>query len=106
LLDPISSLQVGCKDDWRYLGSKRRVEGEMTDVAVQTMRTVDRDWLLQTLAEHGHEARPIGDGLAVEVSCDSCEELYSDLEHLVGELGLPLVPILVDNAVILRPPGS
>ena len=79
----------------------------MAAVAVQTMRTVDRDWLLQTLAEHGHEARPIEeDGLSVEVACDGCAELLSDLEHLVGELGLPLVPMLAEGAVILRPPGS
>jgi hypothetical protein len=79
----------------------------MAAVAVQTMRTVDRDWLLETLAEHGHEARPTGeDGLAVEVACDGCEALLSDLEHLVGELGLPLVPVLAEGAVILRPPGS
>jgi len=79
----------------------------MAAVAVQTMRTVDRDWLLQTLAEHGHDARPApGDGLSVEVSCDGCEELLADLEHLVGELGLPLVPVMAGGAVILRPPGS
>jgi hypothetical protein len=79
----------------------------MAAIAVQTMRTVDRDWLLQTLAEHGHDARPVGgDGLAVEVSCEGCEKLYSELEHLVGELGLPLVPLVAEGAVILRPPGS
>jgi hypothetical protein len=80
----------------------------MAAVAVQTMRTVDRDWLLRTLAEHGHEARPVddADGLSVEVACDGCSELLSDLEHLVGELGLPLVPVLADGGVILRPPGS
>jgi hypothetical protein len=80
----------------------------MAAVAVQTMRTVDRDWLLQALAEHGHDARPVGgdEGLSVEVACDGCTELLSDLEHLVGELGLPLVPMMADGAVILRPPGS
>jgi hypothetical protein len=78
----------------------------MAAVAVQTMRTVDRDWLLRTLVEHGHEAKPIDDGLAVEVSCDGCEALYSELEHLVGELGLPLIPLMAEGSVILRPPGS
>ena len=78
----------------------------MAAVAVQTMRTVDRDWVVQTLSEHGHEARALGDGLAVEVSCEGCEPLLSELEHLVGVLGLPLVPVLADGSVILRPPGS
>ena len=79
----------------------------MAAVAVQTVRTVDREWLLRTLAEHGYEARPSADdGLAAEVSCDGCAELQVELEHLVGELGLPLVPVVADGVVILRPPGS
>ena len=78
----------------------------MAAVAVQTMRTVDRDWALQTLADHGHEARPTEDGLALEVSCDGCEQLLSELEHLVGGLGLPLVPVRAEGVVILRPPAS
>ena len=79
----------------------------MQAVAVRTMRTVDRDWVLGTLGEHGYEARPAGDdGLAVEVACEGCEELLAELEHLVGDLGLPLVPVVAEGAVILRPPAS
>jgi hypothetical protein len=79
----------------------------METVAVQTERTVDRDWLLRALEEHGHAPRPLeGDAFAVEVPCDGCEALYAELEHLIGETGLPLVPILADGTVILRTPGS
>lgn len=79
----------------------------MEAVAVQTERTVDRDWLLRTLEEHGYSPRPLeDDALAVEVPCDGCDVLYSELEHLIGETGLPLVPILADGAVVLRTPGS
>jgi hypothetical protein len=61
-------------------------------IAVQTMQTVDRDRLLRATV--------------AAVSCDGCEALYSELEHLVGELGLPLVPLMAEGSVILRPPGS
>ena len=82
-------------------------------VEVGTPRIVDRDRLLDALRARGHEARLLDDdaNVSLEVPCGgdapaACSELVAELEALVGELDVPLVPVLGDGAVFLRPPAS
>lgn len=75
------------------------------------MRDVDVEPVMALLAEHGIEARE-GEGLAIDVPCEdgldrsACEELIETLERIVADAGLPLVPVLGDDRVYLRPPGD
>ncbi|MBD0348956.1 MAG: hypothetical protein ICV59_07375 [Thermoleophilia bacterium] len=82
-------------------------------VQVEMPRVVERDRVLEALRQRGHEARPLDDdqNVALEVPCGgesaaACSELLAELEALVGELDVPLVPVLGDGAVFLRPPAS
>ena len=89
-------------------------DGAVSDsVQVGVPRTVDRDHVLEALAERGHQARALDDdqNVALEIPCGgdavaACNELLAELEALVGELDVPLVPVLGDGAVFLRPPAS
>jgi hypothetical protein len=83
------------------------------DVYVELPRINDRDRVLDALAQRGHEARPTEeDGWpAIEVPCDresasACDDLVGELETLVGELDVPLVPVRGDGVVYLRPPAG
>jgi hypothetical protein len=83
------------------------------DVYVELPRINDRDRVLDALAQRGHEARPTEeDGWpAVEVPCDgdagsACDDLLGELEALVGELDVPLVPVRGEGVVYLRPPAG
>jgi hypothetical protein len=85
----------------------------MDEVHVELSRTNDRDQVLQALAQRGHEARPTEeDGWpAIEVPCDgdaarACDDLVAELETLVGELAVPLVPVRGDGVIYLRPPAG
>ena len=75
---------------------------------LETARTPDRDRLRAALAEGGFEARELDeDGTpALEVPCDGCEDLIQRIEAWLAENELPLVPVLADGRVILRPPGE
>jgi hypothetical protein len=83
------------------------------EVYVELPRIKDRDRVLDALARRGHEARPTEeDGWpAIEVSCDgeagnACDDLVAELETLVGDLDVPLVPVRGDSVVYLRPPAG
>jgi hypothetical protein len=83
------------------------------DVYVELPRINDRDRVLDALAQRGHEARPTEEGgwPAIEVPCDrdaasACDDLVGELEALVGELDVPLVPVRGDGVVYLRPPAG
>ena len=85
----------------------------MDEVYVELPRIKDRDEVLQALAQRGHEARPTEeDGWpAIEVPCDgdsdrACDDLAAELETLVGELEVPLVPVRGDGVIYLRPPAG
>jgi hypothetical protein len=86
----------------------------MDEVHVELPRITDRDQVLEALAQRGHEARPTEqDGWpAIEVPCGegnagkTCDDLVAELETLVGELDVPLVPVRGDGVVYLRPPAS
>jgi len=80
----------------------------MTAISVETTRIVDRDALRAVLAEHGLEPdTQERDGtFALELECDErrCRELVHAIEEWMAENEVPLVPQLVDDRLILRPP--
>jgi len=77
-------------------------------IVLETARTPDRDRLRAALAEEGFAARDLDeDGTpALEVPCDGCEDVLERIEAWLAEYELPLVPVLADGRVILRPPGD
>jgi hypothetical protein len=74
-------------------------------VQVEAARTPDRDRLLQTLEEHGIEARAV-DEIGIEVPSGQRDDLYAHVEALILELGEPFVPVKKDGTIYLRPPGD
>jgi hypothetical protein len=84
------------------------------EIELQVARVVDREALLETLRARGIEAEPIEtEGvLGVKVPCadgdseQACDELLAQMEQLVAEAELPLVPQRGDGFVFLRPPGD
>jgi hypothetical protein len=85
----------------------------VSEVHVELPRIGDRDRVLDALAQRGHEARPTEvDGWpAIEVPCEgdtetACADLVGELEALVGELDVPLVPVRGEDVVYLRPPAG
>jgi hypothetical protein len=75
-------------------------------IHVATSRVVDRDAVLALLDERGIAAEA-GDGdLALEVRCGDCVALLVELEALVRDAELPLVPVAADGRIFLRPPGD
>ena len=86
--------------------------GEGIDVEVA--RVVDGDALLAVLRERGVEAEPLEDGdrIGFRIPCGDegadrlCDDMLAQVEALVAEAGLPLVPQRGDGFVFLRPPGD
>jgi hypothetical protein len=77
-------------------------------VQVEAARIPDRDRLLESLAEHGLEARPV-DEIGIEVPCGddpdrTCDQLLVYVEDVVMDLGAPFVPIKHEGVIYLRPP--
>ena len=83
-------------------------------IELQVARVVDQEALLQVLSDRGIDAEPLEDGdtLGLRIPCDdgaadeTCGDLLAQLEGLVAETGLPLVPQRGDGFVFLRPPGD
>lgn len=83
-------------------------------IELQVARVVDQEALLEVLSDRGIEAEPLADGdtLGFRIPCDdggadeACGDLLAQLEDLVSEMGLPLVPQRGDGFVFLRPPGD
>ena len=86
--------------------------GEGIDVEVA--RVVDGEALLEVLRARGVEAEPLDDGdrLGFRIPCGEegaerlCDDVLAQVEALVAEAGLPLVPQRGDGFVFLRPPGD
>jgi hypothetical protein len=77
-------------------------------VRLETARTIDRNELVEALRQRGLEAKPL-DGEetpTLEVLCDACDDVLARIESWLAESELPLVPVLADGRVFLRPPGS
>ncbi|HZR96581.1 MAG TPA: hypothetical protein VFA56_12860 [Gaiellaceae bacterium] len=81
----------------------------MSTVDVAAARIPDRDRLLEMLREHGLEARAHGE-LGIEVECAdddaACDELLSEVEGLVMDLGATMIPLKHEGVIYLRPPVS
>jgi hypothetical protein len=83
-------------------------------IELQVAREVDREALGEALRARGIEVEPLEDDevLGFRIPCadgDSdraCSELLAQLESLVADAGLPLVPQRGDGFVFLRPPGD
>lgn len=73
----------------------------------------DRDQILQALTQRGIAARAVDDAdwSGIEVPCDgdagaACVDVLHQVEGALADASLPLVPILGDGRVFLRPPGD
>jgi len=83
-------------------------------IELQVARVVDQEALLKVLSERGIVAEPLEeDGvLGFRIPCDdgatdeACGDLVAQVEDLIAETGLPLVPQRGDGFVFLRPPGD
>jgi hypothetical protein len=84
-------------------------ETEMSTVDVEAARIPDRDQLLQMLRETGLDAQPHDElGIQVEYGDDdgAGDELLSEVEGLVMDLGATMIPIKHEGVIYLRPPTS
>ena len=81
----------------------------MSTVDVEAARIPDRDQLLELLRGHGLDAQP-SDELGIKVECGddeaACDELLSDVEGLVMDLGAVMIPMKHEGVIYLRPPVS
>jgi hypothetical protein len=75
-------------------------------IQLETARAVDRDAVLLILEERGITAKAANGELAIEVDCGDCGQVLLELEALVRESELPLVPIEAGGRIFLRPPGD
>ena len=84
-------------------------EPEMSTVDVEAARIPDRDQLLQMLRDVGLDAQP-HDELGIQVECgeddSACDELLSEVEGLVMDLGATMIPLKHEGVIYLRPPTS
>jgi hypothetical protein len=76
-------------------------------IQVEAARIPDRDRLLQTLTEHGHDARPVDEvGIAVHYPTGDKQisnDVYRHVEDVVMALGSSFVPMKHDGVIYLRP---
>jgi hypothetical protein len=84
-------------------------ETEMSTVDVEAARIPDRDQLLQMLRDSGLDAQP-HDELGIQVECgdddSACDDLLSEVEGLVMDLGATMIPLKHEGVIYLRPPTS
>ena len=80
-------------------------------VHVEAARIPDRDRLLGLLKISGVDARPV-DEVGIDVPCadgdaeQACEDLLSEVEAAIFELGAPFVPTKHEDVIYIRPPLS
>ena len=81
----------------------------MSTVDVEAARIPDRDQLLQMLRDGGLDAQP-HDELGIQVECgedeSACDELLSEVEGLVMDLGAQMIPVKHEGVIYVRPPVS
>jgi hypothetical protein len=83
-------------------------------VEVELARVADRDRVLQLLHERGLDASEVEvkGRVALEIACGEdarlrgCDDVVHELEALVAEAGIPLVPLEDEGRVFLRPPAA
>jgi hypothetical protein len=79
-------------------------------IDVHAARIPDRDQLVGLLREHGLEAEPHGE-LEIRVPCEdgddsACDDLLTDVEGMIMDLGAQMIPLKHDGVIYLRPPLS
>jgi hypothetical protein len=77
-------------------------------IQVEAARIPDRDRLLETLMEHGHDARAV-DEVGIEVHPSpgkkaTSREIHGEVEDTVMALGSAFVPVSHEGVIYLRPP--
>jgi hypothetical protein len=77
-------------------------------IQVEAARIPDRDRLLETLTQHGHDARAV-DEVGIEVHPSpgddpTSRDIYRQVENTVMALGSPFVPVSHEGVIYLRPP--
>jgi hypothetical protein len=81
-----------------------------SEIQVEAARIPDRDRLLVALREQGLDARPVNEvGIEVHAEADEsdlADELYSQVEALVMDIGAPFVPVKHEGVVYVRPPTN
>jgi hypothetical protein len=83
-------------------------------IELRVARVTDREALLEVLTANQVESEPLDEeaGLGFRIPCKdgdgerTCDELIAQLESLVADAGLPLVPQRGDGFVFLRPPAD
>jgi hypothetical protein len=79
----------------------------MAAIDVHAARIPDRDKLVELLREQGLEAKPHGE-LEIEVPCgdedSACDDLLSEVEAVVLDVGASMIPVKHDGVIYLRPP--
>jgi uncharacterized protein Smg (DUF494 family) len=77
-------------------------------IVLETARMPDRDRLRAALAEAGFEVRDLDeDGMpSLEVLAQGRNDLLDRIEAWLADNDLPLVPVLADGRVLVRPPGE
>ena len=78
-------------------------------IDVHAARIPDRDKLVELLRDHGVDAQPHGE-LDIAVPCGdddtACDDVLSEVEGLVIDLGATMIPIKHEGVIYLRPPTS
>ena len=77
-------------------------------IQVEAARIPDRDRLLKTLTDHGHDARPVNE-VGIEVhhltnDQKTSHEVFRHVENDVMALGSAFVPMKHNGVIYLRPP--
>jgi hypothetical protein len=81
-------------------------------IEVEVARDDDLKAVVALLEERGFEPREAEHegGRVVEVPCEdterTCAEVASELESVVSEAGLPLVPVQAEGRIFLGPPAG
>jgi hypothetical protein len=83
-------------------------EEGMASLEVEAARIPDRDKLLELLVEQGLDARPVNE-VGIEIPCDTddgaaCDELLTQVEGVVMDVGAPFVPVKHEGVIYVRPP--
>jgi hypothetical protein len=81
-----------------------------SSIQLEAARIPDRDRLLRELSEQGLDARAVNE-VGIEVRCGedteaATDQLYSQVEALVMDIGAPFVPVKHEGVVYLRPPTN
>ena len=82
-------------------------------IAVELARLVDRDLLLGAFGQRGLRPAVVEDGdrIVLELPCgddteQACADVMHEVEAILAELAVPLVPLRVGDRIFVGPPGD